>query len=81
MHMDDRAIGVVMKQVFAPHAGPPQHPAVHHGRRTSESALWAGHRDGCTAEPALVQPGQPVQSMPFGHARSQPTAPGTGGAW
>jgi hypothetical protein len=28
-----------------------------------------------------VQPGQSMQSMPFGHAGYLPSAPGTGGAW
>jgi hypothetical protein len=28
-----------------------------------------------------VQPGQSMQSMPFGHAGYPPSAPGTGGAW
>ena len=68
MHVHDRAAGVVVEQMLAPGAGASQHPAVHHGRRIGEAALRAGHGDRRTAESPLVQPGQPVQSMPFGHA-------------
>ena len=66
MYVHDRTAGVVMEKVLAPGAGLTQHPAVHGGRRTGEPALRAGHGDRRAAESALVQPGQPVQCVPFG---------------
>ena len=45
-----------------------------------EPALRTGNRDRHTRIAPLVQPGQPMQGMPFRHAGYPPSAPGTGGA-
>ena len=79
--MHGRAADVVVEQVFATRGGPPQHPTVDSGCRLSEPALRAGNRHRGAGIAALVQPGQSMQGMPFGHARYPPLAPGTGGAW
>jgi len=72
VHVHDRPASsrlVVVEQVLAPGVGAQQNPPVH--SRTGESVLRAGHRDRCPGESALMQPGQPVQGMPFRHASTR----------
>jgi len=75
------AINVVVEEVLAPCAGALQDPAVDNGGRPGESALRARHRHRRTGETALMQPGQPVQGVPFGHGQPAVgvSGPGTGG--
>ena len=76
-----RAVVVVVEQVLAPGRGPSQYVTVDSGRRRCESALRAGNRHRCAGIATLMQPGQSMQGMPFGHAAYPLSAPGTGGAW
>jgi hypothetical protein len=64
----DRTAGVVVEQMFAVRGCAAQHPSVNHRRALGEPPLRAGHRDRLTAELALVQSGQPVKRVTFGHA-------------
>ena len=80
MHMHRRATDVVMEQMLAPRGGLSQHLPVDRRRRIGEPALRAGHRHRRTGIATLVQPGQSMQGMPFGHAGYPSSAPGTGGA-
>ncbi len=57
----------MVEKVLPPDAGTPKQPAVQQRRRIGEPALRAGHGDRLTGESALVQPGQPVQGVPFRH--------------
>ena len=79
--MHRRAAVVVVEQVLAPSRGPSQHLTVDSRCRRCESALRARNRHRRGGVATLVQPGQSMQSMPFGHAGYLPSAPGTGGAW
>jgi len=79
--MHHRTAVIVVEQVLAPGRGPSQHATVDSGRRQCESALRAGNRHRCAGVATLMQPGQSMQGMPFGHAVYPPAAPGTGGAW
>ena len=70
VHVHGRAANVMVKQMLTPRAGAPQHPAIDSGCRIGESTLRTRDRHRRTGIAALVQPGQPVQGMPFGHACS-----------
>ena len=65
--MHDRAAGVAVKKMLAVRAGAPQHPTVDDRRAVDEAALGARHPYRLATEPSLMQPGQPVQRVTFGH--------------
>ena len=71
MNVHDRAepttVGLVMvEEMLAPRRRAAQHQSVDQ-HRVSEPALRARDRHPGTAEPALMQPGQPMQGMTLGH--------------
>jgi hypothetical protein len=70
MYMHRRATDVVVEQVLTPRAGASEHLAVDRGRRRSEPTLWARDRHCRTGISTLVQPGESMQGMPFGHTWS-----------
>ena len=68
VHVHHAAALVVVKQVLAPGGGLLEDPSVDRGGTVDEPALRAGHHDRGTAEPALMQPGEPVQRVALWHS-------------
>ena len=68
VHVHHAATLVVVEQVLAPGGRLLQDPAVDRSGAVDEPALRAGHHHRGAAEPALMQPGQPVQRVAFWHS-------------
>jgi hypothetical protein len=69
VHVHRRTADIVVEQMLPPRVGATQHPTVDSGGRRGKPALRTGYRHRRAGKPALVQPGQAVQSMPFWHSR------------
>src|SRR6476659_6452856 len=78
MYVHHAATLVVVKQVLAPGGRLFHDPSVDRSGTVDEPPLRAGHHHRGTAEPALLQPGQPVQRVTFWHAQSGDDAGPTG---
>src|SRR5262245_66423118 len=76
--MHHAAAFVVVEQMLAPRRGLFEDSSVDGGSTVDKPALWAGHHHRGTTEPALMQPGKPVQGVAFWHAQSGDDAGPTG---